>query len=131
MKFDKTKLKVGDTFYGVDLTNNAFRRDKIHQVIDGKDWFHYTMPLREYKLQTYEVLGIVKPTLEGKWSEGLGDLDYLENHYFVSQMNSSGVQSYVTDLYEDIRGDHFFVDKADALEYIEVMEKEAREMDKK
>ena len=129
MKFDKTKLKVGDTFYGVDLTNNAFRRDKIHQVIDGKDWFHYTMPLREYELQRYDVIGIAKPKLEGKWCDD--NLEFLKASFYVSQMNSSGVQSYITDLYEDIRGDTFFVDKADALEYIEVMEKEARELDKR
>ena len=130
MKFDKTKLKVGDTFYGVDLTNNAFRRDKIHQVIDGKDWFHYTMPLREYELQRYDVIGIVKPTLEGKWCED--NPEFLEDRYFVSQMNSSGVQSYITDLCVVFEVDgKFFVDRADALEYIEVMEKETRELDKR
>lgn len=130
MKFDKTKLKVGDTFYGVDLTNNAFRRDKIHQVIDGKDWFHYTMPLREYELQRYDVIGIVKPKLEGRWCDD--NLEFLKASFYVSQMNSSGVRSYVTDLYENMRYDgEFFVDRADALEYIEVMEKEARELDKR
>ena len=130
MKFDKTKLKVGDTFYGVDLTNNSFRRDKIHQVIDGKDWFHYTMPLREYELQRYDVIGIVKPTLEGKWCED--NPEFLEDRYFVSQMNSSGVQSYITDLCVVFEVDgKFFVDRADALEYIEVMEKETRELDKR
>ena len=47
-------------------------------------------------------------------------------------INSSGVQSYITDLCVVFEVDgKFFVDKADALEYIEVMEKEARELDKK
>ena len=124
MKFDKTKLKVGDTFYGVDVANNAFRRHKIHQVIDGQDWFHYTMPIRTHKLVRYDVIGIVKPKLEGKWCAD--NYEFLDHRYYVAHTDSDGVQSYVTDLMD--YGD-YFVDKDEALEYIKVMDKQAKEAD--
>jgi hypothetical protein len=125
--FDPSKLKVGDVFYGIQEGNAAFHRKKIHQVIDGQDWFRYDKPLSTYELVTFEVLGILRKELEGKWKYG-EDYD-LETEYFLESMNSTHVQRY-TDFLDEDAGDDYFVDKQEALDYIKILEAQAKELDK-
>lgn len=122
--FDHQKLKVGDVFYGIKEKNEAFNRAKIQMELDGVDWFRYVKPLRTYELKTYEVLGILRKELEGKWDDEIPE----EAEYYVQYKDEHGVNRYVMDFYGD--ENKYFVDKDDALEYIKTMEAEAREMDK-
>lgn len=62
-------VNVGDKFYRVAEKNLAFNRNKIHREIDGQDWFRYDTPLREYKISTYTIIGILEPILRGKWPD--------------------------------------------------------------
>lgn len=126
--FDASKLKVGDVFYGIKERNLAFHRKKIHREIDGQDWFRYDKPLSTYELVTFEVLGILRKELEGRWKYN-EDSD-LETEYFLESTNATHVQRY-TDFLDDEAGDDYFVDKDAALEYIKILEAEIKELDKK
>lgn len=63
--YDLNELTIGDKFYKVSETNLAFNRKKIHTMIDGVQWFRYENPLREYYISTYEIVGIVRHSIEG------------------------------------------------------------------
>lgn len=124
--FDASKLKVGDVLYGIKERNLAFHRKKIHQEIDGQDWFRYDRPLRSYELVTYTVLGILRKELEGQWKHD-PEAYYLQTEFYVRYHDETHVGNHVMDFY----GDEFkyFVDKDEALVYIKILEAEAREMD--
>lgn len=125
--FDPKNLRVGDVFYGIQEHNQSFRRKKIHREIDGEDWFRYDQPLRTYELVTLKVLGILRKELEGDW-EYDEDSD-LETEYFLESTNDTHVQRYTDFLDEDARDD-YFVDKSSALDYIKILEAQAKELDK-
>jgi hypothetical protein len=125
--FNHETLKVGDVFYGIQERNAAFHRKKIHQVIDGQDWFRYDKPLNTYELVTFKVLGILRKELEGKWKYD-EDTD-LETEYFLESTNATHVQRY-TDFLDDDAGDDYFVDKQKALDYIKILETQTKELDK-
>ena len=122
--FDHKKLKVGDVFYSIKEHNQAFNRAKIQMELDGVDWFRYDKPLRTYELETYDVLGILRKELEGKWDDEFPEV----TEYYVQYKIENQVSRYVMDFYGD--ENKYFVDKDDALRYIETLEAEAREMDK-
>lgn len=125
--FDSESLKVGDLFYGVKERNQAFNRKKIQMELDGVDWFRYDRPLRTYDLVTYEVFGILRKELEGKWEHD-PDEYYKETEYFVRYQDDTHVGNYVMDFYGD--EDKYFVDKQEALDYIKILEAQAKELDK-
>lgn len=127
MTFDPSKLKVGDVFYGIQERNQSFHRKKIHRVIDGEDWFRYDKPLNTYELVTFKVLGILRKELEGRWKYD-EDTD-LETEYFLESTNDTHVQRY-TDFLDANTGDDYFVDKQLALDYIKILEAQAKELDK-
>lgn len=125
--FDSEKLKVGDVFYSVEESNMAFKRNKVHKVIDGEDWFKYDTPLRTYKIATWTVLGILRKTIEGQWEHDQYGIN-TANEYCVRYMDEThGVLS-GEDFYSDR---NYFVDKAEALVHKEHMEVQARELDLK
>ena len=122
--FDHKKLKVGDVFYGIKESNQAFNRVKVHMELDGVDWFRYDKPLRTYELENYDVLGILRKELEGKWDDEFPEVA----EYYVQYKDENRVSRYVMDFYGD--ENKYFVDKEDALDYTKTLEAEAREMDK-
>lgn len=124
---DPEKLKVGDVFYGVKERNTSFMRKKIHQVIDGEDWFKYDLPPRTYELVTYKVKGVLRKQLEGEWLAS--DRYELTTGYFLTSTDETHMHTYTTDV-EDLELRDLFVDKDDALAYIKTLEHEAREADK-
>lgn len=126
--FDSEKLKVGDTFYSVKERNQAFHRKKIHQVIDGEDWFRYNMPPRTYEIVTYTVLGILRKELEGQWKHDPGGYD-LQTEFFVRHEDETHVGTHEMDFYGGER--KYFLDKEEALVYKSKLEAEARELDMK
>ena len=121
--FDHKKLKVGDVFYSIKEHNQAFNRAKIQMELDGVDWFRYDKPLRTYELETYDVLGILRKELEGKWEDEFPEV----TEYYVQNKNCRYVMDFVEYLMTE---KHYFVDKGEALDYIKTLEAEAREMDK-
>jgi len=124
--FDLEKLKVGDVFYSSKERNTSFHRKKIHQVIDGEDWFRYDRPLRTYELVEHKVLGIIRKELEGNWTYTDPDGD-LETQYLVQSWDSTHVAT--SQMYFD-ENSKYFVDKQQALDYIKTLEAEAKELDK-
>lgn len=124
--FDPEKLKVGDVFYRVKERNQAFARKKIHQEIDGQDWFRYDRPLRTYEVVTYKVLGILRKELEGEWKHDPGAYD-LQTEFYVSYQDETHAGRHEMDFYGGT--DEYYLDKDECLKYIEVLEAEAREMD--
>ena len=121
-------LKIGDTFYSVKERNQAFHRKKIHKEIDGEDWFKYDLPLRTYEIVTWEVLGILRKELEGKWKYDPDGVD-LATEYFVRYMDETHVGTTVKDFYDG--EDNYFVDMDEALVYKSKLEAEAKELDMK
>lgn len=124
-------ISVGDVFYCVkQKSNNAFKRTKIHTVIDGVDWFRYSEPLREYEIVTYTVLGYYKTVLYGQWDPNYPD--WLGNGYYIHLKTESGVEQYdahYADWFDENKGD-FFVDLSAAIAYKNTLEIESAEMDK-
>lgn len=120
---DSSKLKVGDTFYGVHETNCSFNRKKIHMEIDGVDWFRYDKPRRTYELVVYKVLGILTKSLEGKWRTG--EEYELKTEFYLESTTSACVKDYTTVLYSD-EEETYFSNKESVLEYIKTLEADAR-----
>ena len=120
--FNSKNLKVGDKFYSVKERNAAFIRKKIHKEIDGEDWFKYDTPPRTYELETYDVLGILRKELEGKWEDEFPEV----TEYYVQNKN----RRYVMDFVEySMTEENYFVDKDEALVYKSKLEAEARKLD--
>ena len=121
-------FSVGDVFYGVKDSNNVFHRKKLHRVIDGEDWFKYEMPPVTYHVVTYEVLGILSKVLVGEWEY---DADYeLRPEVYVMADSGSGVSKY-TIYPDDIDPSRYFLDKDEAMAYIETLCEKDKELDRK
>ena len=127
-ELDVSKFKIGSVFYGVTETNNAFHRKKIHREIDGEDWFKYEMPLVTYKVVTYTVLGILTKHLEGQWDTD-SEYEFL-TEIFVKSESKDGDKTY-TMYTDDMDSKKYFLDKEEALAYIEHMSENTKELDKK
>ena len=125
--FNPEWLKIGDVFYSVEERNTVSHRKKIHQVINGEDWFHYETPLRTYQIVTFDVIGILRKELEGQWKNDPDGID-TANEYCVRYMDATHMGTTTEDF---CNTKNYFVDKADALLYKEYMEAEARELDLK
>lgn len=126
-ELDVVKFKIGDVFYGVSESNNAFHRKKIHREIDGEDWFKYDKPLVTYKVVTYTVLGILTKHLEGQWDT---DSEYeFMTEIFVKSESKDGDKTY-TMYTDDMDSKRYFLDKEEALAYIEHMVETTKEIDK-
>jgi len=126
MTFDETKLKIGDVFYEIHEHINTFKNRKEHRVIDGEDWFKYTMPIRTYTLSTLKVVGILRKELEGEWTD-LEKSD-LYTQYYVEYDYKNSTQRITMDFYDNL--DTYYFDKNEALARIEILDAAAREMDK-
>ena len=122
---DLEKLQVGDVFYSVKQSNQAFSRTKIHRVIDGEDWFKYDKPLRTYEIVTHTVLGIIRKHLEGDWS--YGELVELETGFVIR--SESETHSRASEFYF-VEDKEYFLNEGDALVYKTELEAKAKEMDK-
>jgi hypothetical protein len=124
------KLKVGDVFYSVEERNTVSHRKKIHQEINGEDWFKYDTPLRTYQIVTWDVLGILRKELEGQWKNDPDGPDGIDTatEYYVRYMDAKWMGTTTEDF---CNTKNYFVDKAEALVYKEHMEAEAKEMDLK
>lgn len=123
---DVKNLKVGDTFYSVKETNNAFLRKKINKIIDGEEWFKYNEPLRSYEIVTYTIKGVLRKKLEGEWPD---DEHYaLETEYSV--LSDRGEDNfYSTDLeYESGREYFYTIEEAEA--HKAQLEEQAKELDR-
>jgi hypothetical protein len=128
-ELDVSKFKVGDVFYGVTETNNSYFRKKIHREIDGEDWFKYDTPRVTYKIVTYAVLGTLTKHLEGQWDEH-SDYDLLSEIFVRSESSEDDVKTY-TMYINDMDSKKYFLDKKEAMSYIEQMTEKVRELDKK
>ena len=126
MTFDSTKLKVGDVFYQIHEHTNTFKNRKEHRVIDGEDWFKYTIPVRTYSISTLKVVGILRKELEGEWTD-LEKSD-LYTQYYVEYDYKNSTQTITMDFCDDL--DIYYFDKDEALARIETLDAAAREMDK-
>lgn len=126
-ELDPNKFSVGDVFYGVKDSINAYHRKKIMRVIDGEDWFKYDMPPVTYKLVTYEVLGILTKTLDGEWEH---NSEYeLQPEIYVSSDADPKVTRY-TMYVNDMDCSKYFLDKDEALAHIETLCAKSKEMDR-
>lgn len=118
-------LKVGDVYYRVNDKLNHFLRKKEVRVIDGEEWFRYESPRVTYEVNSYKIIGVLRKELEGEWD---ANEDYeLLTQWYVRCIETNHV--FVTDA--DIADDYgFFLDKSDALAYIEKKMDEDREKDR-
>jgi hypothetical protein len=131
-KLDVYKFKVGDVFYGIKESNNAFHRNKIHQVIDGEDWFKYELPLVTYEIAIYRVLGILTKHLEGEWEPG-SDYEFLTEIFVSFECNKDGkpIQQKFSMYTDDMDSEKYFLDKDSAQHYIEQKYLYNKEIDRK
>ena len=120
-------LKIGDVFYSVEERNTVSHRKKIHQEINGEDWFKYDTPLRTYQFVTWEVIGILRKELEGQWKNDPDGID-TATEFCVRYMDETHLGTTTEDF---CNTKDYFVDKDEALVYKEYMEAKAREMDLK
>ena len=120
-------LKIGDVFYSVEERNTVSHRKKIHQEINGEDWFKYDTPLRTYQIVTFDVIGILRKELEGQWKNDPDGID-TATEFCVRYMDETHLGTTTEDF---CNTKDYFVDKDEALVYKEYMEAKAREMDLK
>ena len=118
--FNPETLQVGDIFYRVKERNQFFTRKKIHKEIDGVDWFRYDRPVREYKISTYTIIGILEPILRGKWPDD--ESFSLETEYYVETDEGHTFTTYFDE-------DKFFSNYDDAVSHMKKLEDQAKEMD--
>jgi hypothetical protein len=125
---DATTLKVGDVFYGVK-SNGNFHRNKIYRKIDGEEWFKYDTPRVDHFLITYNVMGILKKTIEGAWSTDQ-EYELSTEIYLRSQTEKDIFPNFFTMFIDDFADKHYFVDKDEALAHIEMLNEKDREFDR-
>jgi hypothetical protein len=114
-------------FYSVKERNTAFHRKKIHQEIDGEDWFKYDRPLRTYEIVEHTVLGILRKELEGNWKHDPEGWDQ-QTGYYVRYQDETHMGNHEMYFYGD--EEKYFVDKDEAMVYLKLKELEAKELDK-
>ncbi len=129
IELDLVKFSVGDVFYGVKDSNNVFNRKKLHRVIDGEDWFKYEMPPMTYKVVTYEVLGILSKVLVGEW-EYDSEYELRTELYVSSDAVYPSILKY-TMFTNEMESDKYFLDKEEAMAYIETLYEKDKELDRK
>ena len=121
-------LKVGDVYYRVYDKLNHFTRKKEVRVIDGEEWFRDEKHRVTYEVNSYEILGVLRKELEGEWD---ANEDYeLLTQWYVRCIETNHV--FVTDAFDAYIADYYvvFLDKSDALAYIEKKMDEDREKDR-
>ena len=118
-------LKVGDVYYRVNNKLNTFHRKKEVRIIDGEQWFRYEEPRISYELNSYKILGVLCKKLDGEWHDR--EIYELETQWYVRCIETN--HGFITDT--DIKEDYgYFLDKSDALAYIEQKMSEDREKDR-
>lgn len=129
--FVHENLKLGDKFYKINVKSSFFHRKKIHKKIDGEDWFRYDIPLREYEIITYTVMGILRKNIEGEWKYG-NEYDLNTEIYVHCDYENGNTNSHIFRFHQEIDDyANFFTDKNEAIARIKKLEKEDIELDKK
>ena len=119
------ELNVGDVYYKVDDKHNSFWRKKEIRVIDGEEWFRYETPRASYEIKTYTILGVLHKQLEGEWDNS--ESYDLETQWYVKCVESG--DSFTTDT--NLEKNHeFFVNRSDAMDYIEQKLAEDKQKDR-
>jgi len=113
------QLKVNDRYYTVKTYNTTFTRQKVHQVINGEDWFRYDELPRTYSICEYKVLGVLQKDLFGIWPH---DWDVI-TEYHVADLATGNVHE--TGLVDE----RYFMDKEEAEAYMGVLQAQSRTID--
>jgi hypothetical protein len=118
--FDAKDLMVGDVFYGVKDTTNAYHRKKIYREIDGESWFKYDIPLASYSLVTFNVIGVLEKNLTGQWEP---NSEYeLESEIYVTTTEGDGKATLSYTMFvSEVDSNKYFLDKGEAMAYIDLM----------
>lgn len=124
-ELDVNALSVGSIFYGVKTESNAFHRKKIYREIDGEQWFKYDKPPMSHNIVTYTVIGVLEKTLSGEWE--LGSEYELDKEIFVVSEIDGKTNKY-TMFVNDVDSDKCFLDKEEAMTYIESLYKKDKEV---
>lgn len=116
------RLELGTKIYYVE-DNHVFSRKKIYMTDEnGVEWYRYDTPLRTQRLIEYEVVGRVLRDIEGQVSdpEDLTDVYYLND----------GPTVIPADINESDHWSGYFLDKEEALAWIESRREEAQRIER-
>ena len=117
------RLEIGTKVYYVEEDNNYFSRKKIHfKDENGVEWFRYDKSIRTQKMIEHTIVGRVLKTVEGR-------VPSIEDHideYYLEDGNSITEGS----INESDAWSGYFLDKEEALKWIEERKAEADRIDR-
>lgn len=120
-----SKLSIGDTIYQAQDTLHSLNRTKIHQVIDGEDWFRYSTPIRTWKIKKFTLVAIIKKVCIGNLGVN-HDEDTADQFFFQTE------QSNIVDLTHDVGFDFGYYSTLELAQKCKNQEeKNARDLDLK
>lgn len=117
------RLEIGTTIYYVEEDNNFFSRKKIFMTDkNGVEWYRYSTPLRTQKLSTHTIAGRVLCNVEGR----VPSIEDYNDIYFTED----GVQVDDREINESDDSDGYFLDKDEALAWIEARRAETERIER-
>ena len=116
-------LELGTKVYCVEETNLAFHRKKIFMTDEnGVEWYRYDKPLRTHSMTEHTIVGRVLKDVEGR-------VPNIENHldeYYIE--TGEMIDANEIDESDEWRG--YFLDKDDALAWLEHRKAEAKRIER-
>lgn len=116
-------LELGTKVYYVEEDNHVFSRKKIiMKDADGVEWYRYDRPLRTQTLEEYTIVGRVLKTVEGRVPSIEDHIDeyYLDNGEMIDEGS----------FHEPDQFNGYFLDKDEALAWIEARKAEAERIER-
>lgn len=117
------RLELGTKVYYVEEDNNVFSRKKIiMKDADGIEWYRYDRPLRVQTIEEHTIVGRVLKTVEGRVPSIEDHIDeyYLEDGGMIDE-GSFNEPDYFNG---------YFLDKDEALKWIEARKAETERIEK-
>jgi hypothetical protein len=107
-------INLGDTVYQVVKKINAFSRKKITMTDEnGISWYRYDMPVFDWKIRKWKVVGKVKYEVEG---------DLIDDHLGIKNGHVEyGLRDETDDemVFDPLTWQDIYLNETDALEAIE------------
>lgn len=116
-------LEIGTKVYCVEETNLAFHRKKIFMTDEnGVEWYRYDKPLRTHSMSEHTIVGRVLKNVDGH-------VPSIENHVDEYYLETSEM-IYANEIDESNEWRGYFLDKDDALAWLEHRKAEAERIER-
>ena len=67
MALTKDDLRIGNTVYKLEISNNVYSRKKIYMVdSEGNEWYRYDRALWTFEVTPMTICGVIKHVIRGR-----------------------------------------------------------------